>query len=398
MSRPSQLWSDSSVSVASLRGSPDRHDSHKQTSRNTHLSPATPVQDDPEIDEEDTAQNDSHEDNTTKYAALGATAGFILTGPIGLVLGASAGALGGVLNSPKKDRIDLKSMMFSCHSPTRPKKKEPKKKRGKDPAFPGATFLDTACSASQHPFKSKSRTSQHRSNPETTPTKPKANSFLLNHSRSNSLNSAPSLQCTTNSSSLANSMPSLTLRQIEALPKVERPIHLLTLLSNENNNNRMKKEIYKQLSEIINDVPGCGRLLLISGILDDIICKFLPLTIPSSPAIRQWRGDVLELGILISLARIHEGSRTGCNFYESLVEVVLDFPIVYEGNIMRMDYEEAKALGDRLLGVMIFKELDVRGLYGGPVYAEDASSSSYGSNGWRREQSRDSKDTDKGSF
>lgn len=63
-----------------------------------------------------------------------------------------------------------------------------------------------------------------------------------------------------------------------------------------------------------------------------------------------------------------------------------------------MDYEEAKALGDRLLGVMIFKELDVRGLYGGPVYAEDASSSSYGSNGWRREQSRDSKDTDKGSF
>ena len=51
---------------------------------------------------------------------------------------------------------------------------------------------------------------------------------------------------------------------------------------------------------------------------------------------------MLELEILISLARIHEGSRPGCNFSESLVEVVLDFPIVFRGSILRMDYEEAK--------------------------------------------------------
>ncbi|GMH54343.1 hypothetical protein TrST_g10527 [Triparma strigata] len=340
------------------------------------------------------------EDKTTKYAALGATAGFILTGPIGLVLGASAGAISGVLNSPKKDRgngIDFKTM-FAC-SPTRSPKPMGSRKK-KVETFPGATFLDnTGCSSNGFPVKSKSKSKSHRrSSFECQGQGPRAKpgvTSLLNHSRSSSLTSPPSLQCTTNSSSLANSIPSLTLRQIEALPLVERPIHLLNLLGDKNNNDRSRKYIYGELDEIIKDVPGCGRLLLISGILDDIICKFLPLTTPSSTCIRNWNGDVLELEILISLARIHEGSRPGCNFSESLVEVVLDFPIVFRGNILRMDYEEAKALGERLLGVMVFKELDIRGLYGGPVYAEDASASSYSSTGWRREESKGSKE---GSF
>ena len=50
------------------------------------------------------------------------------------------------------------------------------------------------------------------------------------------------------------------------------------------------------------------------------------------------------------------------------------------------------------MGVMVFKELDIRGLYGGPVYAEDASASSYSSTGWRREESKESKGSKEGSF